>query len=119
MKREETTMNKPLATPVPDNVLAAASEEAATETSQRRDLIKTAVDAAANGVMENIKSLRGQLDELENLVLQNAARVSDNLNTHVSICESAQIEVKRLTGIVAGMRKTQVDDGNEKNGQRH
>jgi hypothetical protein len=82
----------------------------------KRELIKSAVDAAANGVMETIKSLRLQLDELENLVIQNAARVTENLNTHVGICEAAQIEVNRLSGIVAEMRKTQIDGISERNG---
>jgi hypothetical protein len=58
--------------------------------------------------MEDIKSLRAQLDELETLVLQNAARVTENLNTHVGICEAAQIETSRLSGIVADMRKSQI-----------
>jgi hypothetical protein len=83
----------------------------------KRELIKVAVDAAANGVMENIKSLRGQLDELESLVIQNAARVTENLNTHVGICEAAQIEVNRLSGIVADMRRSQIDNISERTGQ--
>lgn len=83
-------------------------DEPATEATQRREMIRSAVEAAANGVMENIKALRAQLDELESLVLTNADRVTENLNTHVAICESAQMEVRRLSGIVAEMRKIQI-----------
>jgi hypothetical protein len=96
-------------TPVPA-VTLGNNVEPPTEMAKRREMIKTAVDAAANGVMEDIKRLRGQLDDLENLVIQNAARVTDNLNTHVDICESAQIEVSRLAGIVTEMRKTQANE---------
>lgn len=93
-----------------------AEDEPPTELTQRRVMIKEAVDAAANGVIADIKNLRLQLDDLENLVIQSAARVSDNLFTHVGICEAAQIEVHRLSGVVAGMRDTQIDHANEHKG---
>ena len=89
-------------TPVPD--------EAPAELVKRREMIKAAVEAAANGVMTDIKALRGQLDELETLVLQSAERNIESLNTHVGICEAAQIEVNRLSGVVADMRKTQAGE---------
>jgi hypothetical protein len=92
--------------------------EQPTELDKRRETIKSAVDAAANGVMVDIRSLRAQLDELESLVLQNAARVTESLNTHVGICEAAQFEVNRLSGIVAEMRKTQIDNISIEGGQR-
>lgn len=85
------------------------AEEAPTELDQRREAIKSAVEAASNGVMEDIKRLRAQLDELANLVIQNSARNIESLNTHVGICESAQIEVNRLSGVVAEMRKGQIN----------
>jgi len=91
-------------------VEVAVADEPTTELRKRREMIKSAVEAAANGVMENIKALRKQLDELETLVIQNGDRVTDSLNTHVSICEAAQIEVNRLTGVVAEMRKSQIED---------
>jgi hypothetical protein len=86
-------------------------DEPQTELMKRREMIKAAVDAAANGVMTDIMALRAQLDELETLVIQNAARTTDSLNTHVGICEAAQIEVKRLNGVVAEMRKGQFNGG--------
>jgi hypothetical protein len=85
-------------------------DETPTELNKRREMIKAAVEAAANGVMTDIKALRGQLDELETLVLQSAERNIESLNTHVGICEAAQIEVNRLSGVVADMRKTQVGE---------
>lgn len=89
--------------------IAPADDEAPTELNKRREMIKHAVEAAANGVMEDITSLRKQLDELETLVIQSAERNIESLNTHVGICEAAQIEVNRVSGVVAEMRKTQVN----------
>jgi len=99
------------------NIVAAATDgEPPTELNKRRELIKTAVEAAANGVMTDIRALRAQLDELETLVLQSAERNIESLNTHVGICEAAQIEVSRLNGIVAELRKTQIDHASERRG---
>jgi hypothetical protein len=103
------------ATPLPVTDVVAA-DEPPTELNKRREMIKAAVNAAANGVMTDIKALRAQLDELETLVLQSAERNIESLNTHVGICESAQIEVNRLSGVVAEMRKTQIDNGSERKG---
>jgi hypothetical protein len=89
--------------------LVITTDEAPTELSKTRVMIKDAVDVAASGVIENIKKLRAEIDELESLVIQNGARVTENLNTHVTICEAAQIEVARLRGIVTEMRHSQVD----------
>lgn len=89
--------------------IAPADDEPPTELNKRREMIKSAVEAAANGVMEDIKALRTQLDDLETLVLQSAERNIESLNTHVGICEAAQIEVNRVSGVVAEMRKTQIN----------
>jgi hypothetical protein len=93
-----------------------AETEPPTELQMRREKIRAAVEAASDGVIADIKGLRKQLDELETLVLQNSARVTDNLNTHVDICEAAQIETNRLSGIVAKMRKNQISHINERTG---
>jgi hypothetical protein len=97
-----TELNKPRITK--DAVEAATL-------NKRRSMIKDAVEAAANGVMADIKALRDQLDELEMLVIQSAERNIESLNTHVGICEAAQIEVNRLSGVVAEMRKGQLNGG--------
>jgi hypothetical protein len=89
----------------------APADEPPTELSKRREMIKEAVNAAANGVMEDIKALRAQLDELETLVIQSGERNIESLNTHVGICEAAQIEVNRLSGVVAEMRRSQTAGG--------
>jgi hypothetical protein len=97
--------------------VTAIEDELPSELSRQRELIKSAVDVAASGVIDNIRRLRKEIDELENLVIQNGARVTENLNTHVGICEAAQIEVSRLRSIVTEMRKTQIDDVNEPKGR--
>ena len=97
-------------------LVVAIADEPLTELNKRREMIKHAVEAAANGVMEDITSLRKQLDELETLVIQSAERNIESLNTHVGICEAAQIEVSRLNGIVAELRKTQIDHASERRG---
>lgn len=88
----------------------AVDDEAPTEMTKRREIIKSAVDAAANGAMESIRAWRTEVDELEALVIQSGARSIESLNTHVSICEGAQIEVSRLSAVVAEMRK-KIGDG--------
>jgi hypothetical protein len=107
-------MTKPKA-PVTDVVVA--DDEPPTELNKRREMIRSAVEAAANGVMRDIKSLRAQLDELETLVIQSADRNIESLNAHVGICEAAQIEVNRVSGVVAEMRKTQISKAHT-NGER-
>jgi len=93
--------------PVSDTVVA--DDEPPTELNKRREMIKSAVNAAANGVMEDIKALRTQLDDLETLVIQSADRNIESLNAHVGICEAAQIEVNRVSGVVAEMRRNQTN----------
>jgi hypothetical protein len=95
-------------------IIAAITEPA--DLNKQREMIKSAVNVAANGVLETIKLLRAEIDDLERLVLQNGARVTEDLNTHVSICENAQKEVDRLHGVVAGMRKSQIDGQDERQG---
>jgi hypothetical protein len=87
-----------------------AADEPPTELNKRREMIKSAVEAAANGVMTDIKALRAQIDELETLVIQSAQRNIESLNAHVGICEAAQIEVHRLSGVVSEMRKAQISE---------
>jgi hypothetical protein len=99
------------ATPLPVTSIVIADDEAPTELNKRREMIKSAVEAAANGVMSDIKALRTQLDELETLVIQSADRNIESLNAHVGICEAAQIEVNRVSSVVAEMRKTQINKG--------
>jgi hypothetical protein len=94
----------------------APADEPPTELDKRREMIKHAVESAANGVMEDITALRTQLDELETLVIQSGERNIASLNTHVGICEAAQIEVNRVKGVVAEMRKTQIDSKGQFNG---
>jgi hypothetical protein len=90
-------------------------DEATTVTAQRRDTIKQVIGTLADDVMREIKALRVQIDDLEQLVISNAARVSDNLNEHVTICGSVRGEVSRLTGIVHELRRNQL--GGDLNGQ--
>lgn len=83
--------------------------KATTATEARQATIKQVVGTLAEDVMKNINDLRRQLDDLEKLVLSNAARVSDNLNDHVEICGLVQHEVARITGLVAELRRNQIN----------
>jgi hypothetical protein len=94
----------------------APPDEASTQTEQRRDAIKSVIGQLAEDVMREIKLLRGQIDDLERLVLENAARVSENLNDHVSICGSVRVEVARVSSIVHELKRGQLAAAAELNG---
>ena len=70
-----------------------------------RDVIQTVVSGFAADVLSRITALRGQLDQLENIVLGNAAKVSGTLNEHVVLLNSVGQETARLTRIVAELRR--------------
>jgi hypothetical protein len=97
-----------MTTPLPSNdVIARPAPEAETTSAKRREVIKEVVGSLAEDTISNIASLRRQLDELEKLVLSNAAKVTDNLNNHADICGGVQQEVMRLSSLVADMRSQQ------------
>lgn len=72
---------------------------------KRRDAIDQVVGTLAEDIMHEIGDLRKQLDALEQLVLSGAAKVSANLNEHVSICTSVREETAHLTDIIAELRE--------------
>lgn len=101
---------EPTAIAVPAEALAG---EPPSVTEQWRDAIKDVVAKLAEDVIKNIKALRHEIDDLENLVVQNAGLVSGSLNDHAAICSAVQQEIKRLSGLVAEMRKTQINNADE------
>jgi hypothetical protein len=86
----------------------APPDEATTQTEQRRDAIKSVIGQLAEDVLREVKALRELIDDLEKLVLSNAARVSENLNEHVAICGSVRVEVARVSSIVHDLRQSQL-----------
>ena len=64
-------------------------------------------------------TLRKQLDDLEKLVLANAAQVSNSLNDHVEICGSVGQEVARIASLVAELRRGQLSHEQTMNGGMH
>jgi hypothetical protein len=110
-KKEHATMNSPqpqTTTPLPSVVLTEVAADQPIEQAQQEGLIDKAVNVASSGVVEDLKSLRAEMDELEGLVMQTGARARESLNAHIAICNAAQIEVARVRSIVADLRKQQI-----------
>lgn len=84
-------------------------DEPTPESVKRREVISDTVTGVADHVVEHIAKLRRELDELEKLALQNAARVTDNLTQFANICDSIQIEVHRVGSVVQSLRKVQIE----------
>jgi hypothetical protein len=81
--------------------------EPASHNEKMREAIKKVVGELATDVVRNLKDLRRQIDELEQLVMTNAERVSGSLTEHANICGEVQQEIVRLNGVVATMRANQ------------
>jgi hypothetical protein len=110
-------MEAPTHAPLP--AVTFADTETPNEIEQRRDTIKGVVATLAEDVIGELGSLRKQIDDLEQMVVTNAAKVSANLNEHVSICGAVRQETARLTGIVGEMRRKQEEYSRELSGGRH
>jgi hypothetical protein len=78
--------------------------ELPTKTEQMRDAIREVVGNLAADVLKNLKALREQIDDLERMVVADAARVTDNLTGHANICGSVQQEIARLSGVLEQIR---------------
>jgi hypothetical protein len=74
------------------------------ETEKMRDAIREVVGRLAEDVLKNLKALREQIDDLERLVVADAARVTENLTGHANICGSVHKEIVRLTGVLEEIR---------------
>ena len=74
-----------------------------------RDAIASIVDGLATEVGKNIATLRKRIDQLEQVMLSNAARVKIDLGEHVVISGMVQDEILRLNEIVEHMHAGQID----------
>ena len=72
---------------------------------EKRRAIEQVVGSLADDIMHEIRDLRQQLNQLEQLILTGAAAVSANLNEHVAICSSVRQETARLTGVIGDLRE--------------
>ena len=94
-------------------VQTALPGEPPAKIEQMRDAIHEVVSNLAADVLKNLNALRRQIDDLEKLVLADAARVTDNLTGHANICGSVQQEIARLTGVLEEIRSKALMEGRD------
>jgi hypothetical protein len=101
-----------------DNIVTAISEihgpqqppaELLSHSEKMRNTIRDVIGRLATDVTNNLHDLRRQIDELDQLVVNNAARVTDDLTEHANICAQVQQEIVRLNGVVAVLRAAQLE----------
>jgi uncharacterized protein involved in exopolysaccharide biosynthesis len=83
------------------------------EIEKMRDTIREVVGKLAEDVLKNLKALREQIDDLERLVVADAARVTENLTGHANIVASVHKEIERLTGVLEEIRAKALMSGED------
>jgi hypothetical protein len=71
----------------------------------QRDAINSVVDGIIGDICAKIGQLRQTLDQIEQQVLQSAARSKHTLNEHVGVCVRINDEIRHMQDVVADLAR--------------
>lgn len=70
----------------------------------QRDAVNSIVDGIVRDISEQIAALRSQLDEIEQQVLEGAAKSKAALQGQIGVCVRINDEISHMTKVIADMR---------------
>jgi Mg2+ and Co2+ transporter CorA len=87
-------------TPLPDSPLFAPSYGA-----PQRDAINSVIDGIVSDLCKDIGELRRTLDDIEQQVLEGAAKAKEHLTDQVRVCVSVKDEISHMKRVVADIKE--------------
>jgi hypothetical protein len=87
-------------TPLPPNTLSPPTYGQA-----QREAVSSVVDSMVNDICQRISTLRKQLDEVENIVLQGAGKAKHMLSEQIALCTKLSDEVSHSQEVIADLRE--------------
>lgn len=99
-------------TRIPPNDYAVAAPDrldAPAYGESSRDAIRAIISGKSEQNAKGLNALRREIDELEQLMLVSAAKVSADIDGHATICRYLQDEVNHLHGVLDRMKAERAD----------